>query len=313
MSPVSRQNVTNLLLGERLNPGLLAFVHAAQLGSFVRAAEHLGMSPSGVAKAIQRFESNVGTPLFTRTTRSLSLTETGVVLFEHAKRILGVIAEAEAAMAQKAGRCSGTLRVSLAPAVGKALILPSLASYRRRYPMVTLEVDFEPRIVDVVGGGFDVALRTGPLPDSALRARSVGKDRLTLCASPGYAARYGLPKTPKELAQHSLIRFRPPSSGRVRPWQLAGVKDPPTVLPETLVFSDPDAIGQALMHGLGIAFASDYLAQPGIREGRLLRVLPDEVPHVTGHERWLVWPSSRQSLKVRSFIDHVIELFASID
>lgn len=307
MSELKRLDVANTLL-DQAGSALAAFVHSARLGGFARAATVLGMSPSGVAKAVQRLEARVGVRLFARTTRSLGLTEAGRLLLPPAERILAAAGDAVDALAQHDGVPRGRLRLSLAPAIGKALVLPALAGFRARYLLVGLEIDFEGRAIDLVGTGVDVALRTGPLPDSGLQARALGRECLALCAAPDYVRRRGLPDTLAALAGHDLLRYRHPGDGRVRAWPLANAQ----ALPQTLLFTDPDALRVAVLAGLGIALMPEYVTAPAFADGRLLPVLADACGELRGSERWLLWPAGRQRLpKVRAFIDYAVELFAS--
>ncbi|MFT4247663.1 MAG: LysR family transcriptional regulator [Pseudomonas sp.] len=309
MSEFQRLDVVNTLL-DQAGSALAAFVHSARLGGFARAAVVLGMTPSGVAKAVQRLEARVGVRLFARTTRSLGLTEAGRLLLPPAERILAAAGDAADALAQHDGVPRGRLRLSLAPAIGKALVLPTLTSFRERYPLLDLEIDFEGRSIDLAAAGVDVALRTGPLPDSRLQARALGRERLALCAAPAYVRRRGEPETLEALASHDLLRYRNPSDGRVRAWPLEHAQ----TLPETLVFSDPDALRVAVLAGLGIALMPGYVTAPAFAEGRLLPVLADACTGLRGAERWLLWPPGRQRLpKARAFINHVAELFAAQD
>ena len=307
MSELPRLDVVNALL-DQAGSALAAFVHSARLGGFARAAQPLGLTPSGVAKAVQRLEARVGTRLFARTTRSLGLTEAGKLLLPPAERILAAAGEAVDALAQHDGVPRGRLRLSLAPAIGKALVLPSLTDFRARYPQLSLEIDFEGRRLDLAECGVDVALRTGALPDSSLQSRALGRERLALCAAPGYAQRRGLPDILAALAGHDLLRYRPPGDGRVRSWSLPG----PQTLPETLVFTDPDALRVAALAGLGIALLPQYATAAAFADGRLVPVLADIVSELPGNERWLLWPPGRDRLpKARVFIDHVVALFAN--
>ncbi|WP_242108254.1 LysR family transcriptional regulator [Luteimonas aquatica] len=312
MSDHSRQNILNEVFGDRASSGLAAFVQTARMGSFAKAAERMGGTPSGVAKAVQRMERRLGTTLFARTTRKLSLTESGLLLLEHADRILDAIAQAEASLAQADAGPRGRLKVSLAPGIGRALVLPSLRAFMQAYPEILLDIDFDSRQVDVVAEGYDLVLRGGVAPpDSGLRGRSLGTERSLLCASPDYLRERGVPASPAALADHRCIRYRSPTTGRIRPWPL-----PPTSsgcgveVPQTIVLGDPEAVRLSALAGIGIASLARYAALRAFADGSLQPVLAEVLSPQDETENWLLWPPDRQHLpKVRAFVEHVVAVF----
>jgi DNA-binding transcriptional LysR family regulator len=311
MSDHSRHILSKTLLGDGVSAGLSVFVRTAQSGSFAKAAGMLGLTPSGASKAVQRLEARLGVALFTRTTRSLSLTEAGEMLLGHADRILEASADAEAALAQSGAEPRGRIRASFAPGIGRAVILPTLGAFLSRYPEISLDIDFDSRAVDIVGSGYDLALRTGTIPDSELRGRRLTRLRSMLCAAPYYLERRGTPMAPEALARHACIRYRSPSTGRLQPWPLVPVG---TSVPETLVFGEPDAIRISAVAGFGIALLPLYAARPGIDSGALVAVLPDAMTETNPSEVWLLWPGNRHPVpKIRAFIDHIAALFDGAD
>ncbi len=312
MSDNSRQNILNEVFGDRASSGLVAFVQTARAGSFAKAAERMGGTPSGVAKAVRRMEDRLGTTLFARTTRKLSLTETGLLLLEHADRILDAIAQAEASLAHADAGPRGRLKISLAPGIGRALVLPSLREFMRAYPDILLDIDFDSRQVDLVAEGYDLVLRGGVAPpDSSLRGRSLGPERSLLCAAPGYLQEKGAPETPADLAHHRCIRYRSPTTGRIRPWPLPPLSSGCGVdVPQTIVFSDPEAVRLSAMAGIGIAAIARYAAFPAFAGGSLQPVLADALVAQDENDNWLLWPPDRHHVpKVRAFVDHVVAVF----
>jgi len=312
MSKNFRHVVANDVLSGGIGSALAAFVRTAQLGSFARAAEAMGLTPSGVAKSVSRLETRLGTKLFSRTTRSLSLTETGSLLLEHAERIVEALASAEAALTEVGSRPRGRLKVSLAPGIGRALVLPTLKAFMDAYPEISLDVEFDSRLVDVVAGGYDVVLRTGTPGDSSLRGRRLGSDRSLLCAAPSYLERWGRPETVLDLVRHRCIRYRFPTTGRIQPWPITLPRSVGEVpIPTSLAFNDPEAIRLSAIGGFGIALIAEYAAQPAIESGSLVSVLESAVTNNHSGEIWLLWPSDRHHLpKVRAFVDHVAASFA---
>ncbi|WP_394832554.1 LysR family transcriptional regulator [Pendulispora rubella] len=288
---------------------VLAFVRTAETGSFARAAVSLGRTPSGIAKAVSRLEQRLGGALFTRTTRTLSLTECGEVVLEHARNVVESIASAEAAITAARSGPRGRLKVSVPHGLGRAVVLPSLPQFARAYPEIRVEMDFEGRPVDVVGGGYDVVLRTGKAPDSGLRAKRVGRVREILCAAPSYLARRGIPRTLEELSRHDCIRYRSPKTGRVQAWTRA--RDDAANVPATLVFNTADAVVFALRSGMGIAQVTECTVRTDLAEGALIPLFDEPRPDDAGRDVWLIWPADRHHQpKVRAFIDHTAALFA---
>ncbi|MFS2177212.1 LysR family transcriptional regulator [Rhizobium pisi] len=284
---------------------VFAFVHAAEQQSYVGAARIAGVSPSAVGKAVARLESRLGVRLFNRTTRSISLTEEGAVLYERYKRIIDDMDDAEATILQSRERPRGRLRVSVPHIVGHHLLMPILPAFAARFPEIELDVDFEDRVIDLVAEGLDVVVRSGELADARLIARHLGDQHFVVCASPGYLERHGQPQTPDDLSRHACIHFKYPSSGRVAPWAFRAPYER-LLPPKSLTFNNTDAGLRAAQDGLGLAHLPVYVAEPHIRAGTLIPVLtPFMVPFGSLS---LVWPSNRQlSPKVRAFVDFVVE------
>ncbi|ATG92954.1 transcriptional regulator [Paracidovorax citrulli] len=228
--------------------------------------------------------------------------------------------DARAMVSQSAAAPRGRLRVSV-PA--HHLLLPLLPEFLERHPQVELDIDFNVRIVDLIGEGVDIAIRSGDLPDSRLRSQPLRHYRSLLCASPDYLARRGPPATVGDLADHDGIAFRYPNSGQWLPWPLPGTggatvpEEPPPPLSmssapspsplprlrRVLGFNNMEAVRGAALGGLGIGCMPDFLLEGPLREGALRQVLPDPEGRPAGRFR-AVWPTSRQlSPKVRVFVD----------
>lgn len=301
---------------------LLAFVRTAELGSFVAAGRALGISASAVGKAVAKLEQELGVRLLQRSTRRIALTEEGRQFHERCRRILDDLDDARAMVSQSAAAPRGRLRVSV-PIVAYHLLLPRLPEFLERHPQVELDIDFNDRIVDLIGEGVDIAIRSGDLPDSRLMSLPLRHYRSLLCASPDYLARRGTPATVADLADHDGIAFRYPNSGQWLPWPLPGTggapapEEPPAPLSispspspsplprlrRVLGFNNMEAVRGAALGGLGIGCMPDFLVEGPLREGALRQVLPDPEGRPAGRFR-AVWPTSRQlSPKVRVFVD----------
>lgn len=271
----------------------LAFTETVRHGSFAEAARRLGLSASAVAKSVARLEEDLGVRLFQRTTRQVSLTSEGQTLYERVCRIADEIEalhdEASGARAEP----TGTLRLNAPVVLGRMLILPALAALRRRHPALAMEVELSDRQVDIVGERVDAALRIGPLADSTLSARRIGQHQIVVIAAPHYLEQHGQPATPADLAGHACLRFRMPSSGRVRPWDF--IVDGSLLElnpPSAVTINDGEALVAAVAEGVGLAQVPDYMTTRAIEAGRVVEVLaafrPPPLPIS------LVYPSARR-------------------
>ncbi|SFO16908.1 transcriptional regulator [Variovorax sp. PDC80] len=284
--------------------GLLAFVKAAELGSFVAAGRALALSASAVGKGVARLEQQVGVRLLQRSTRRIQLTEEGRLFHERCRRILDELDDAQAMLSQVQEVPRGKLRIS-APIVGYHFLLPVLPDFVAQYPEVELDIHFTDRTVDLVDEGIDIAIRSGDLPDSRLVSRPLNPFRLLLCASPAYLARHGTPRAVRELERHATVRFRHPNSGKLLEWpMLQGTADAEIRLRTVLACNNMEAVLGATLRGLGIACMPDFLARELLADGRLVSVLEPQLS--AGGRFKALWPSSRHlSPKVRVFVDHL--------
>ncbi|MGK5076430.1 LysR family transcriptional regulator [Janthinobacterium sp. ZB1P44] len=281
--------------------GFTAFVQAAELRSFVAAGRVLGISASAVGKSIARLEQRLGVRLFHRSTRSIALTSEGTVFLERCRRILGEIEAAELELSNSKSAPQGRLRVSL-PQVG-SLLNPVLAAFARAYPQVELDLDFSDRRVDVIEEGYDAVVRAGESADSRLMSRQLGQFQLQLVAAPAYLTEHGTPLLPADLAQHTCLRYKFPSSGKVEAWPLP---EWPALhaagLPTVLNCNNVDTLLHFAESGLGIAALPDFAVRAALTAGRLQPVLDAHRRH-DGAFR-ILWPSSRHlTPKLRAFID----------
>jgi len=285
--------------------GIAFFVQAAETRSFSEAGRSLGVSSSAVGKSVSRLEERLGVRLFHRSTRSITLTAEGALFLERCRRILCEVEAAELELSETRQAPRGRLRISL-PLVGM-LVMPALTTFMQRYPAIELDVDFSDRLVDVVEEGFDVVMRTGEPTDSRLMSRPLGSYRLQLVASPAYLASRGTPGVPADLARHSCLQHKFPTTGKFEPWPLARSEDAPEWrLPTSMACNTSAALLDVAMAGLGIACLPDFMVRPAIERGELVPVLDTHVRH-QGTFR-LLWPSSKHlAPKLRVFIDFMAE------
>ncbi|CAG9251391.1 LysR family transcriptional regulator [Paraburkholderia unamae] len=285
--------------------GIVAFVRVAQALSFVAAGRTLGISASAVGKSIARLEQSLGVRLFHRTTRRITLTEEGQLFYERCHRMLEELRDTRELLSAAAQTPRGRLRVSL-PAIGYRFLLPVLPEFAQRYPEIELDLDFSDHMVDLVEGGFDAAIRSGPLSDSSLMARRLGPFRFVLAASPAYLARAGVPGTPADLEAHACVRYRFATTGKLQPWDIASGAQALPALRSALVCNNMEALRGAVEAGFGIGYMPDFLARGAVAAGTLRTVL-DDACEARGQFS-ILWPSNRQlTPRLRAFVDFICE------
>lgn len=293
---------------ERLT-GLIAFARAGSLGSYTAAARSLSVSPSAISKSIQRLEQRLGLSLFTRTTRSLTLTAEGRDLHERALRLVRDAEDIEQAAKSARAEPSGNLRIAASLPIGVHVIAPVLPRFRILHPKVTIDLRLSDQLVDLTKDGIDLAVRIGHLSDSRLLSRRLSPHRLSCYASPDYLSRCGTPKHPDELVTHETVNLRYQNTGQIFRWPFhIGNRDIEIVPSSGIVVDASEAVIAAVAAGAGIGIAADFMAVPWVKRGELIPVLADFA--VERHNITAVWPESRRTNPaVRAFLDHLIELF----
>jgi DNA-binding transcriptional LysR family regulator len=286
---------------------LSAFVKVVQTGSFTRAAESMGTQKAYLSRVVTQLEQKLGVRLLERTTRSLSLTETGREIFERAVGILGAMEDVERVAQQTLAEPRGTLRLTCGVEFGMIAVSRWIRDYLARYPLVNVESDFTGRIVDIVHEGFDLAIRIGPLSDSSLAARRLGEIRYGLFASDDYLDRRGRPNSPDELAKHDLLHFSGGSSRQT--WTLLhGTEEARISVSPRLKINNSFAVRDAALKGLGIARLPLAVVGTLPEALHLSRVLPEWCPPPVPVNA--VFPGLRYlTPKVRAFIDHAAAKF----
>lgn len=290
--------------GAAIDPNdLLIFAQVAELGSFSRAAQRLGLPKSTVSRRLAGLEQRVGERLLLRTTRRQTLTEFGLQLLEHARQVAAEVAAVAALSEHRQAAPSGRLRVSMPSDVAHLLLADTLAAFVALHPGITLELDLSPRRVDLLGEGYDVAVRMGALPDDGLlAARRLGTLSMGLYAAAGYLAEHGEPATPDDLAHHQAIPLLG-GHGEPQPWTLCrGEARWQGVPPGRVTANSPEFLLRMARAGAGIAGVPDAFAQPDVRSGLLRRVLPDW--SLPGAVTSVVFPGRKlMPTKTRAFID----------
>lgn len=285
------------------------FVTAAELKSFSAAGRKLRLSPSAVSKLVTRIEDRLGARLLVRTTRRLELTPEGEVYLGRARRILAEIAETERIVAEGAKVVPrGLLRVNASVGFGERYILPLVPDFLNLYPEIELDLTLTDGVIDVIGERTDVAIRSGPLRDSSLKARKLLESRKVVIAAPAYLAKNGMPQHPADLAAHNCLRFNFRRS--MDDWPFLS-KDGQTVeahdIAGNMLVSSGAILRQLCLDGLGLGRIGRFHVEPDIAAGTLVPVLEAfnpgdiEVVHAVfaGHEHL--------AARIRAFIDFLVE------
>lgn len=289
---------------------LAALVAVAREGSFVAAASVLGRHPTIVSKRIAALERRLGVRLLERTTRQVRLTQAGARLAERVQSATSAILEAEEEAAAGGVELRGRLRLALPAAMGRQWLAPAMPAFARRYPGLEVEVDYAERHVDLIGEGFDAAIRLGALGDSRLVSRKLGEHRIVLGASPDYLDRHGIPASPRALAGHNLLRYTGPVL--TPEWRMRKGSLRETILPAgSFRSNDIDALIGAARQGIGITGFGEWSMARDFATGTLVRLLPDWRCEIDGGIH-LVRPSAKFTpARTQAFIQWVTTLFAA--
>ncbi|MFO1061521.1 MAG: LysR family transcriptional regulator [Dongiaceae bacterium] len=289
--------------------GMAVFVRIVEAGSFTAAARALGLSKPAVSKQLARLEARLGARLLNRSTRRISLTEAGTLFHQRCLRLLAEAAEAEQAVAELAEAPRGTLRVAAPMSFGQLHLGPAIAAFLARYPDLRIDLALDDRVVDLVGEGYDLAIRIAELPPSRLVGRRLAPNRRFVCAAPAYLAARGTPQHPGELARHDCLHYAYLASGA--DWRFAGPDGPIGVrVGGRFTANNGDVLRQAALDGLGIAQLPSFLVGDDLRQGRLQPVLCG-YPAVDTAIYALYPPTRQLPRKVRAFVDFLVDRFAA--
>ncbi|MCR9623637.1 LysR family transcriptional regulator [Vibrio sp. RM-44-3] len=288
----------------------IIFYHLIEQGSFSAAARHMSLTKSVVSKRIAKLEQELGVQLLYRTTRTLTLTEAGRAFFTHAKAVYQAVATAEESIVGLGKNLSGNIKVSV-PTISGELILPKVINeFNQKYPDINIDMDLDNRFVDIVNKRFDLAIRTGVLPDSNLIARKLVDANWIVCASPQYLAKHGIPKQPQALDKHNCLVYSYQETG-AREWAF---KDGDEVYQITvdgnLCTNNSSVLRNVALLGQGIIYVPRVLVYEDLKQGRLIQLFKDETAKCLGI--YAVYPYTRQQPeKIKIFIDHLYTSFQS--
>ncbi|GAA0782775.1 LysR family transcriptional regulator [Roseibium denhamense] len=282
------------------------FERVAVLGSLSAAGREFGLSPSASSTRLSNLEKELGTQLVARTTRRTSLTEAGEVFLKHSRVALQELSLARSEISASEEAPRGTLRISSNVFFGRKHMLPYLAEFRQLHPDLRLEINMTDRLVDLVGEGYDMAIRGAPLPDSSLMARKLGGNPRVLCASPAYLDRKGVPETPEDLRRHDCIGFDP-----MRVWYFKGPDGEVPFQPDHPVVSGDsgDFAYDAAVYGLGLTVKSMAHVWEDLRDGKLVEVMTRYPVARTGNIYAVYPPAKFVAPKISAFVDFLISKY----
>ncbi|WP_345335249.1 LysR family transcriptional regulator [Ferrimonas pelagia] len=284
---------------------LRLFVRLASTYNISQAGQELGLSPAVASAHINKLEEGLGVRLVHRTTRKVSLTPEGNAFLPHAEEVLASVEAARASVGVGEITPTGTLRVTAPASFGRLHLIPALKGFLARYPELTVDFRFSDSIIDMVEGGFDVAIRDAELKDSTLIARKLASDRRIVCAAPNYLAEHGTPNSPADLRAHQCITL-----AGLETWTFNSPSGEQSLKVQGQFRTDNgDAMRDACVAGLGIAMNSTWSVYRQLQQGKLVQILAAH-PMVSNTAIWAVYPSSRLlAPKVRAFIDYFADYY----
>ncbi|MPS28053.1 LysR family transcriptional regulator [Pigmentiphaga sp.] len=284
------------------------FAKVAETGSFARAAAELSLSQATVSKAVSRLEGRMKTVLFHRTSRRISLTESGLAALERASRILEEGEAVEAEVTEQSSSPRGPIRMTAPMSFGISHVAPVLPPFMARYPEVTLDVHFSDEQVDLVEKRFDLALRISTLADSSLLVRRLCTVRILLVGSPAYFEQHGRPRHPRELAQHRALQYAYARTGSSWRFRHARHGEFTQAMPTPLRVNNAEALTPALRAGAGLALQPEFLAWQDLQSGALETVMDDwQVEPIALH---LVTPPGRgRPARVQALMEYLAAHF----
>jgi len=288
--------------------GMRVFVRAVSAGSLSAAGRQLNMSPAMATKHLDALEAHLGVKLLHRTTRRLSLTQAGSDYLEACLRILPEIDEAEASVASQRVEARGLLRMNVPLSFGARYIAPLLPMFSQRHPAVRVELGLNDSQVDLIDGGWDMAVRIGRLADSSLQARKLADCPLVVCAAPAYLDKRGVPRKVAELAQHNCLSY---TISQSKEWTFGRDGGTRVTVGGDLLANNGTALVAAAIGGQGVIYQPQFIVAGALQRGELVVLELDEPPMELGGIHLLYPPDRRPPAKVRAMADFLIESFAN--
>jgi DNA-binding transcriptional LysR family regulator len=291
---------------------LEVFAKVAATGSLSAAGRALGLSQTMVTKHVAALEARLGTKLFHRTTRRLSITEAGRQYLDSIERILAELEAADSAVAADRFEPRGVLRLNAPVSFGAWQIAPLLDEFSRRHPRMQVELGLNDRLVDLAEEGWDMAVRIGTLADSSLIARRIAPCRSVVAAAPAYLAAHGTPTTVAELAQHNCLGYTLAHSSGVGRWPFGERNETVVQVSGNLRANNGDALRAAAAAGQGIIYQPTFIVADDLRAGTLVALPLDRPTMELGGIYAVYLPERNPPAKVRALIDFLVERFGDV-
>lgn len=286
--------------------GVTEFVAVAEMESFTAASKQLGISTAQVSRQISALENRLNTKLFYRTTRKVSLTEEGSIYYRHCRQVMDSLEEAERAISDRRGRPQGSLKLTAPVTYGEQYVMPLIIDFMLLYPEIDVVMDLSNQTVDLVEGGFDLAIRLGKLSSSSMMAKKLTTRTQFVCAAPAYLEKFGIPHSLSELRHHNCLvgnydHWRFQENSRERSIRVSG----------SLRCSSGFALRDAALKGIGLVQLPDYYIADDLAQGTLIPILDKYQEPEEGI--WALYPHNRHlSPKVRLLVDYLAESLPSL-
>jgi DNA-binding transcriptional LysR family regulator len=285
------------------------FAQVVESGSFAKAADRLSLSTSAASRHVAELESRLQTRLLNRTTRRVSLTESGRAYYERCVQLLGDLEEAEQEAGSAAVVARGTIKMTTSGVFGPRHVAPAVAAFLAEHPQVRFDVSLSERVVDLVEEGFDLGIRIGTAGSENLVARKLGETRIVPCAAPSYLAARGAPKVPEDLATHNCFTYEYVTPRNLWRFRGPGGEERAVRVSGNLHSNNGDFAAEAAARGAGVVFEPAFIVGPEVRAGRLVPLLQDFEPLPI--PIYAVYPSRKHlSAKVRLFVAFLARSFS---
>lgn len=285
-----------------------AFLHVVDQGGFTGAADRIGISKSAVSKHISALEARLGARLLNRTTRRVSPTEIGLLYYDRVRQVLSEAQEADEMVSAHQESPRGTLRLSAPVSFGVRHVSPALVDFLCAYPDISVSLELDDRVVDLVSSGFDAAIRIGKLVDSSLRARKLAETDMILVASPDYLAKHGTPERIEDLSDHNLLHYSFLSTGNSWRFVTKTGEERHIRFGGRFAANNGDVLLDTAIGGHGIVYTPCFFLRDELETGKLVQILKEHRQGPVGVH--MVYPPGRfVQPKTRVFIDFMVERF----
>lgn len=281
--------------------GVSEFITVAELGSFTQAANKLDISVAQVSRQVSQLEQRLSTKLLYRTTRKVSLTAEGEIYLQHCTQVLNGLKDAERALGNLKDTPQGTIKLTAPVMYGETFIQPLIHDFMRKHPAIEVVSDLTNQQMDLIEGGYDLAIRLGKLKDSSLMAKPISQRQYRVCASPDYLIHHGTPHSLNELSQHNCLM------GQHSYWRFeSNTKEKTIKVTGNLSCNSGYGLVDAALKGIGIIQLPSYYVDQYLQQGQLVEVLTQF--KVKPETIWAIYPNNRHlSAKVRQLVDFLVE------